>query len=325
MPYLNAVRRRILAAAAALALPALAWGQGYPDKPIKLVVPFEAGGGTDIVARDLAHDLSTQLHQAVIVENRGGAGGSVGASFVAHAAPDGYTLLFNTSTFATNAATQPPAAYDPEKSFVPIAMLGRGPLLVVANKSLGVKSVAELIALAKSKPGAINFCSAGIGSINHLAGELFKQRTHVDMTHVPYKGSNPATVDFLAGRTQVFFATVPTILPQVKNGNVQLLAVTSKERSKLFPNTPTMAQAGVADYDVGTWWGVMAPAGTPADVVAKINAAVNTAVQKGAVRKRLLDEGADIYQGTPADFTRILAQELATWRSVVGQPGIKLN
>ena len=325
MSYPHAIRRRILAVLTALALPALAWGHGYPDKPIKLVVPFEAGGGTDIVARDLARDLSVELNQSVIVENRGGGGGSVGASFVAHAAPDGYTLLFATSTFATNAATQPPAGYDPEQSFVPVAMLGRGPLLLVVNKNLGLKNVADLIALARGKPGAINFCSAGIGSINHLAGELFKQRTHINMTHVPYKGSNPATVDFLAGRTQVFFATVPTILPQVKNGKVQLLAVTSESRSRLFPDTPALAETGVSGYDVGTWWGVMAPAGTPADRVVRINAAVNAAVQKGGVRQRLLDEGADIRQGTPADFAKTLSHELNTWRAVTAQPGIELN
>jgi tripartite-type tricarboxylate transporter receptor subunit TctC len=326
MQYLNTLRRSILAAAvAAIALPALAWSAGYPNKPIKLVVPFDAGGGTDSIARDVARTLGEQLGESVIVENRGGGGGAVGAGFVSHATPDGYTLLFATSTFVTNAAAQPPSNYDVEKSFAPIALLGRGPLLVVVNRNLGVKSVAELREKAKSEPGKINFCSAGVGSINHLSGELFKQRAQVEMTHVPYKGSGPATVDFLAGRTQVFFATVPTIQSQLKDNRIQLLAVTSKERSRLFPDTPTMAEAGVPNFDISTWWGVLAPAGTPPEVIAKLNAAVNTAAQDKLVRGRLVDEGADPFQGTPADFSRTLSSELALWRGVVQQPGIKLD
>jgi len=325
MRYLNPVRRCLLAAAAAaVTLPAVAWAQ-FPDKPIRLIVPFAAGGGTDSIARDMARTLSDKLGQPVVVENRGGGGGSIGANLVAHAKPDGYTLLFATSTFVTNAAAEATTTYDVEKSYAPIALIGRGPLLAVASKELGVKSVADLRQLAQAKPDEINFCSAGAGSINHLAGELFNQRAQVRMTHVPYRGSGPATIDLLAGRVQVFFATVPTILPQVRDGRVQLLAVTSKARSPLFPDTPTMAEAGVPDFDISTWWGVLAPAGTPQAVVDKLNTAVNDAAADDLVSRRLIDEGAELFRGTPADFAKALSSEMALWQGVVKQSGIKLN
>jgi len=324
MRYLKSIRRRALAAAAWM-LPALACAQGFPDKPIKLVVPFAAGGGTDSIARDMARTLSDRLGQPVVVENHGGGGGSIGANLVAHAAPDGYTLLFATSTFVTNAAAQATQMYDVEKSFAPVALIGRGPLLVVASKDLGVTSVAELRSLAGRRPDDINFCSAGAGSINHLSGELFKQKAGVQMTHVPYKGSGPATVDLLAGRVQVFFATVPTMLGQVKEGRVQLLAVTSQARSPLFPDTPTMAEAGVPDFDISTWWGILAPAGTPPQVVRQLNTAVNQAAAADLVRQRLTNEGADLYAGRPEDFGRALSAELALWRGVVQRSGIRLD
>ncbi|CAM3960829.1 tripartite tricarboxylate transporter substrate binding protein [Bordetella bronchialis] len=316
--------RRWLLAATVL-LPALAGAQTYPDKPIRLIVPFAPGGGTDSIARDMARTLGEKLGQAIVVENRGGGGGSIGANLVAHAAPDGYTLLFATSTFVTNAAAEGTTLYDVEKSFQPIALIGRGPLLVVANKNVPADNIAQLRELALKKPNEINFCSAGNGSINHMSGELFKQRAGVQMIHIPYKGSGPATLDLLAGRVQVFFATVPTILPQVKDQRVKLLAVTSRTRSPLFPDTPTMAEAGIPDFDVSTWWGVLAPAGTPPEVVARLNAAVNDAAAADLVRQRLTDEGAQSFKGTPADFAGVLHSELALWKGVVKQSGVKLD
>jgi tripartite-type tricarboxylate transporter receptor subunit TctC len=316
--------RRLLLAAATV-LPALASAQGYPDKAIRLVVPFVPGGGTDSIARDMAKSLGEKLGQAIVVENRGGGGGSIGANLVAHASPDGYTLLFATSTFVTNAAAEGTTLYDVEKSFSPIAMIGRGPLLVVTNNTVPVDSIAQLRELALKEPNKLNFCSAGNGSINHMSGELFKQRAGVQMTHVPYKGSGPAVLDLLAGRVQVFFSTVPTILPQVKDKRVKLLAVTSKERSPLFPNTPTMAEAGIPDFDVSTWWGVLAPAGTPPEVIKKLNDAVNEAAAANLVRQRLTDEGAQSFKGTPADFAGVLHNELAMWKGVVKQSGMKLD
>jgi tripartite-type tricarboxylate transporter receptor subunit TctC len=302
-----------------------AMAQSYPSKPITLVVPFAAGGGTDSIARDLAKTLGEKLGQAVVVDNKGGGGGIIGASSVAKALPDRYTLLFATSTLVTNAAAEANVPYDVVRDFAPVAMIGRGPLMVVTSKSLGVKNIAQLLAAAKARPEGLDFCSAGPGSINHLAGELFKQRTKANLTHVPYKGSGPATLDLLAGRVQLFFATVPTILPYVKDGRVDLLAVTGEKRSKLYADVPTMAESGVKEFSITTWWGILAPAGTPPAIVARLNQAVNDASAQDPVRARLLNEGADPASGTPADWGRTLGQELTMWRNVVKSGSLKIQ
>lgn len=307
-----------------LLLPTVLLAQSYPAKPITLVVPFAPGGGTDSIARDVARSLSEKLGQPVIVDNKGGGGGSIGANTVAKAPADGYTLLFATSTFITNVAAQASMPYNVEKDFAPISMIGRGPLLVVASKDLGVKSITQLRALGQTRAQGLDYCSAGNGSINHLAGELFRNKTQLNLTHVPYKGSGPATVDLLAGRVQLFFATVPTILPYVRDGRVDLLAVTGQKRSPLFPDTPTMIESGVNDFNITTWWGVLAPAKTPKAIVDKLNLAINEAAAKEPVRGRLAGEGADAISGTPADFQRALTNELALWRGVVKTSGLKL-
>ncbi|WP_459615485.1 tripartite tricarboxylate transporter substrate binding protein [Bordetella sp. 2513F-2] len=314
----------MLAATSAMLAPA-ARSAGFPDRPVTLVVPFAAGGGTDSIARDLARTLSERLGQPVVVENRGGGGGAIGAGYVAGARADGHTLLFATSTFVTNAAAGMASTYDVRESFEPVAMLGRGPLLVVAAKNLGLRSVAQLRELAGKPDAGLNFCSAGNGSINHLAGELFKQQAGVDMTHVPYKGSGPATVDLLAGRVQVFFATVPTMLSQVRDGRVDLLAVTGRQRSPLFPETPTMAEAGLPDFDITTWWGILAPKGTPPEIVEQLNREINAAAGAKLVHERLVHEGADTLSGSPADFAQALAAELDMWRGVVKRSGMTLD
>ena len=308
-----------------LALPTLLMAQNYPAKPITLVVPFAAGGGTDSIARDVAKALSDQLGQPVIVDNRGGGGGVIGANGVAKAQADGYTLLFATSTFVTNAAAEASTPYSIEKDFEAVAMIGRGPLLVVSSKELGAKNITQLRALAQARPQGLDYCSAGNGSINHLAGELFRARTQLNLTHVPYKGSNPATMDLLAGRISLFFATVPTILPYVRDGRVNLLAVTGQKRSTLFPDTPTMAESGIKDFNITTWWGVLAPAKTPKFIIDKLNLAINESAAKQTVRGRLVSEGADVISGTPADFRRALGSELALWRGVVKTAGLQLN
>jgi tripartite-type tricarboxylate transporter receptor subunit TctC len=305
------------------AMPMLAWGQAYPQRPITMIVPFAAGGGTDSIARDLARQMQEHLGQTVIVDNRGGAGGSIGVDYVAQAPTDGYTLLFVTSTFVTRAATEPAASRDILKEFAPVAMIGRGPLLVVANKETGINTLGEMVARAKAKPNSLNFCSAGIGSINHLAGELFDQRAGVKMTHVPYKGSAPAAVDLIAGQVQVFFATVPTIGTYVKSDRVKLLAVTSAQRSPQYPNVPTVEESGVKDFDVSTWWGVVARAGTSAAVVNKLNGAINDSLASAAIRERLKNEGADAYRGSSTDFGRLLSTELAAWKKTVAAAGIQ--
>ncbi len=313
-----------LLAAMAL-LPGLALAQTYPARTITLVVPFAAGGGTDSIARDVAKTLSEKLGQPVIVENKGGGGGTIGANAVAKAQADGYTLLFATSTFVTNAAAEPNSPFDVEKDFAPVSMIGRGPLLVVASKDLGAKNITQLRALAQARPQGLDYCSAGNGSINHLAGELFRQKAQLKLTHVPYKGSSPATIDLLAGRVQLFFATVPTILPFVRDGRVDLLAVTGQKRFALFPDTPTMAESGVKDFNITTWWGVLAPAKTPKNIIDKLNRAINEAAAQDPVRGRLVSEGAEAISGSPADFQRALAGELTLWRTVVKTAGLKFQ
>ena len=298
------------------------WAQNYPDRPITLIVPFAPGGGTDSIARDMGKLLSEKLGQPVIIENKGGGGGSIGANAVAKAAPDGYTLLFATSTFATNSALEENLPFNPEKDFAPVAMIGRGPILIVTSKGSGIKSVEQLIAQTK-KGQAINYCSAGNGSINHLSAELFKQKTGAVMTHIPYKGSGPATIDLIADRTQVFFSTVPTILPHINQNSVELIAVAGSKRLPQFPKTPSTAEVGVKGLDLSTWWGVLAPANTPKDIILKLNVAINEVSSKDAIKGRLLSEGASVAKGSPSDFQANLNHELSVWHNLVKTAGLK--
>lgn len=311
------------AAAALLSLPFGAMAQDYPARAITLVVPYAAGGGTDNVARALAKGMSEKLGQPVVVDNRGGGGGAIGSKLVAKANPDGYTLLFVSSSFVTHAATESTPSYDVVKDYAPVAMIGTAPLILVSNKNVGAKTVPQLISASKKKPEGINFASSGPGTVLHLAGELFKQRTGANMTHVAYKGSGPATADLLAGRTQIFFTTIPAIAQHVKTGALDLLAVTGAERSPLFPNTPTIAETGVPNYNITTWWGVLAPAKTPAPVVAKLNKAINELSASESMKSRLASEGAASYSGTPAQFGTMLGSELAMWREVTKTSNLK--
>jgi tripartite-type tricarboxylate transporter receptor subunit TctC len=297
----------------------------YPEKSITLIVPFAAGGGTDSIARDLAKVLSEKLGQTVIVDNRGGGGGSIGANIVSKAEPDGYTLLFVTSTFITHAATDSAAGYNVEKDFSPVAMIGRGPLLVVSNKSIPAKSLSELIQLSNQMSDGLNYCSSGPGSINHLSGELFKQKTGAKLTHIPYKGSGPATIDLLAGRVQLFFATIPTILPYVETDRVNVLAITSDKRSPLFPSIPTAIEAGIPGFNISTWWGIVAPPGTPSPIVKQLNEAVNYAANKDPLKIRLAKEGALAYKLSPIDFQKMLNNELKMWQNVVKSSNLKVD
>jgi tripartite-type tricarboxylate transporter receptor subunit TctC len=323
MTIIAAAKRLILGCA--LALPLGVNAQSFPVKPITLIVPFAAGGGTDSIARSIAKTLSEKLGQQVIVDNKGGGGGSIGANAVAKANPDGYTLLFATSTFITNAAAEATTLYDVQKDFAPIAMIGRGPLLVVASKELGAKNITQVRAFAQARSQGLDYCSAGTGSINHLAGELFRQQTQLNLTHIPYKGSSLAAIDLIAGRVQLFFATAPTILQFVKEDRVTLLAVTSAKRSALFPSTPTMIEEGLKDFQISTWWGVLAPAKTPKAIVDALNQAINDAAAKEPVKGRLISEGADAISASPSDFQRTLASELTLWKNVVKNSGLKLQ
>jgi len=294
----------------------------FPTRPITLVVPFAAGGGTDSIAREIGKLMSDRLGQAVIIENRGGAGGAIGADLVAKAKPDGYTLLFATSTFATNAVISAQLPYDPINDFSPVAMIGRGPLLLVSSRQLNTNTVSELIAIGKGRPEGLSYCSAGEGSINHLAGELLRQRTGIPMTHIPFKGSGPATIELLAGRVDIFVATVPTILSHTKDGQISVLAVTGAKRSPLFPNVPTMSQAGIPNFEVNTWWGVMAPAKTPQAIVDQLNKVINEAAASNTIKSRLQNESAEAIRTTPAGFKKELQQEINLWRSIVSSSNL---
>lgn len=309
--------------AALLTAPILAVAQDYPKRPITMIVPYAAGGGTDNVARVLAKGLSDKLGQSVIIDNRGGGGGTIGSKQAAKSNPDGYTLLFVSSSFVTHAATEAKASYDVNKDYAPIAMIGRGPLILVTHKGVGAKTVPELIEASKKKPEGLNFASSGPGTILHLAGELFKQKTGANLTHIAYKGSGPATTDFLAGRTQVFFTTVPAMIQHVKANSVDLLAVTSDKRSPLFPDVPTVAEAGVPNYNITTWWGVLAPAGTPEPIVTKLNKAVNEVASAEPLKGRLVNEGAEPFTGTPADFGKTLNTELVMWKDIAKAANLK--
>lgn len=317
-PYLLAT-----AATAILSIAPAAIAQDYPARAITMIVPYAAGGGTDNVARGLAKAMSDKLGQAVVIDNRGGGGGAIGSKLVAKAEPDGYTLLFVSSSFVTHAATESKPSYDVVKDYAPIAMIGHAPLILVTHKSVGAKTVPQLIAASKKAPAGLNFASSGPGTVLHLAGELFKQQTGANLTHIAYKGSGPATADLLAGRTQIFFTTIPAMAQHVKSGSVELLAVTGSERSPLYPNVPTIAESNLPKYDITTWWGVLAPANTPAPIIAKLNKVINEVSASQSMKTRLTSEGATSYSGTPATFGKMLSSELALWRDVAKTSNLK--
>ncbi len=325
MLRLNTIAAAIMAFAIA-ALPASGFAQVYPEnKPIVLVIPFAPGGGTDALARPFARVLSERLGQPVVLENKGGGGGMIAAQYVAKARPDGHTLLMTTSTFLTAASGQRPLPYDVLKDFTPVSWLGRGPLLVIVNKDTGITTLQELIARGRAKPDSINFASSGVGSVLHLAGELFIQRAGIKATHIPYQGAGPGLVDLLAGHVQLFLMTVPSIIGHVKSGGVTLLATTGRTRMAAFPNVPTIAEAAIPGFEAGTWWGITGPAGLPPHVIETLDKAVKDSVRTEVMRKRFEDEGAEIVDATPGEFGAMLAAELAVWRQVVKDGNLKFE
>ncbi len=300
-----------------LLLGTAALADDYPSKPIKLIVPFAPGGSVDIVGRIVAQQLGQDLGQSVVVENRAGAAGNIGFEALARSKPDGYTLGMASSTMAVNVSLYRTIPFDPLKDFAPISMIALQPNVLMVNPSLPVKSVAELIAYAKANPGKLNFASSGIGASQHLAAELFKNRTGVDMTHVPYKGGGPAMADLVAGRVEVMFETIPSSMSYIQSGQLRALAVTVDERSRQLPDVPTMSEAGVKDYASRGWLGVMAPAGTPQAIIDKLAAAVHKAVETPAVTKRLTELGLEIKTSTPAAFSAFIANEVKDFRTLI--------
>jgi tripartite-type tricarboxylate transporter receptor subunit TctC len=290
------------------------------------VVPFAAGGATDVLARLVGERLTASLGQQVVVDNRPGAGGNIGSDIVARAEPDGYTILMGAvGTHAINPSLYPKMPYDPVKDFAPVTLVASVPNVLVVNPEVPAKSVQELIDLAKAKPGELNFASSGNGTSIHLSGELFKAMTGTDIVHVPYKGSGPAVTDLLGGQVQMMFDNMPSSLPHVKAGKLRALGVTSAKRSPALPEVSTIAEAGVPGYDATSWFGILAPAGTPEPVVTRLQGAIVQALGEPEMRQRMADLGAEPVGDTPAEFGQFITAELAKWAKVVNDAGVKLE
>jgi len=298
----------------------------YPSRPIRLVVPFPAGGTTDILARSVAQKLTEAWGQPVVVDNRPGAAGNIGAELVAKAPPDGYTLLMGTvGTHAINASLYAKMPYDHVKDFVPVILVAGVPNVLVVNPAVPAHSVSELIAYGKANPGKLNFASSGSGTSIHLSGELFKVSTGVQMTHIPYKGSAPALQDLIGGQVQLMFDNLPSALPQIKGGKLRALAVTSTTRAAVLPDVPTVAESGLPGFEASSWFGILAPAGTPPAIVTKINGEVAKWVASAEAKEKLLSQGANAAGGTPEDFARHIQAETAKWAKVVKESGAKVD
>jgi tripartite-type tricarboxylate transporter receptor subunit TctC len=297
----------------------------YPTRTVRLVVPFPAGGPTDVLTRVVAQKFSERWQQPVVVENKPGAGGSIGSDFVAKAAPDGYTLLMATSSTHSIGPALQKLPYDPDKDFTPLAHVWSAPNVMVVSPVLGVNDVKGFIALAKSKPGQLNFASSGIGTIPHLSAEQFKLLAGVDLVHVPYKGTGLSIPDIASGQVAVLFDSIVTAQQHARTGKVKMLAVSTAKRSTLLPDLPTMQEAGVPGYDSTTWFGLFAPAGAPQQVVARVNAEANALAQAADVRERFAAAGAELAGGTPEDFTRLVRGEFEKWSRVIKSANVKVQ
>jgi tripartite-type tricarboxylate transporter receptor subunit TctC len=322
--------RKTLSVLAGLAL--LAWAvpaasaADYPTRPVTLVVAFPPGGASDVLARILGRKLEQVLAQPFVIDNRPGAGGNVAAEAVAHAAPDGYTLLAgNNAILATNAALYKKINFDPVADFAPIGLIGSQANILVVNPGLPVKSMAELIALAKAEPGKLNFASSGHGLAAHLAGELFKAEAKIDIVHVPYKGAAPALQDVIAGHVQMMFATASSVVSHIRDGKVRPIAVATLKRTAVLPDIPTMDELGLKGFDATTWHGLVAPARTPSVVVVALNRALTATLADAGVKKSLGDLGVDIVGGTPEEFAAYIRSEIPKWTAIIKASGAKLD
>ncbi len=298
----------------------------YPTRPITLIVPFPPGGSTTVMARNVADKLSVSLGQQIVVENRGGAGGTIGTRSVARATPDGYTILLSyTATMAIAPAMNANAGYDPRKDFVPIGMIGAAPSVLVVNPSLPVHSIAELIAYAKAAPAPLQYGSPGVGTVNHLAGEYLAAETGMKLQHVPYKGNGPALGDLLGGHIPMMFVPIPVALGNIKAGTLRGLAIGSAKRTSLLPDLPTLAESGVPGFEVALRYGLVAPAGTPPAVIARLNKELNAALLTEDVKNRLATEGAESLPGTPEAYAADIDKEEKKWGGLVKKLGLKVE
>ena len=320
--------RLALSATAAMALlapMAVSAQTNYPDKPVRFVVPYPPGGGTDVVARIVQARLQAALGQNVVIDNKGGAGGSLGTEVVAKSAPDGYTVLFTLSSHTINPAIFPKLSFDTLKDFEPVGMVASLPQLLAANPAVPVRNVAELVAQAKAAPDKFSFASVGNGSPGHLAGELMKLRTGTQMTHIPSRGGGPAVTDVMGGQVPLLWVSIPAAAQFVKAGKLKALAVSTVKRSAAFPDVPTMQEAGVSDFEVDSWYAMLVPAKTPKAIIDKLNKALNTALAEPAVRAQLLEQGAEAVGGTPEALGKVIAAELPKWAKLAKDANIRAD
>lgn len=295
---------------------------GYPDRPITLIVPYAAGGGNDVVARAIAEPMGKTLGQPLVIENRGGGGGSIGTRQVAKAAPDGYTLgLGGTGTLAIDPTLYPNVGYDPRKDFVPVGLIATSPLIILVNGSVAAQNVQQLIALAKAQPGKLNYASAGSGSGIHLGTVLFAESAGIEITHIPYKGTAPALTDLLGGHVQIFFSSLPPAIGLVKEGKLRALGVTGLKRSASFPDMPTVAEQGLPGFEAVLHYGIVAPAGTPQPIIDKLNAALRAALADPAVNRHLATEGAEPLSTSPSEYAADIDREETKWSALVKKSG----
>jgi tripartite-type tricarboxylate transporter receptor subunit TctC len=319
--------KAVFTAAFVLALGGASVAQDYPSRPITLVVPYAAGGGNDVMARIVAEKMSTSLGQQIVIENKGGAGGSIATRQIARAAPDGYTLgLGGTGTLAINPTLYHNVGYDPRKDFAPVGLIATSALVVLVNNTIPAKTIPELIALAKTEPGKLNYASAGVGSGIHLGAELFATMAGIKLTHIPYKGSSPALADLIGGHVAIYFSSLPPAIGLIKDGRVRALAVTGPKRSPLLPDLPTVAEAGpLPGYEAVLHYGIVAPAGTPQPVIAKLSAALTAALAQSDVRERIAADGAEVASMTPAEYAADIDREETKWSKVVKVSGAKVE
>jgi tripartite-type tricarboxylate transporter receptor subunit TctC len=299
------------------------WAQSWPTKPVRMIIAFPPGGPTDLVSRVLAQKLSEQLGQQVIVDNKPGAGGNIAAELAARAAPDGYTIFYNTSAIVIGPALYGKVNYDTLKDFAPVLLTASVPMVLVVNPQLPARSVKEFVDLAKTRSGALNYSSSGTGTITHLASAMMSTQTGIQTQHIPYKGSAPGLVDLASGQTQFMIDTINTVLPYVRDNRLRGLAVTSAKRSPLLPDLPTLAEAGISGFEAAAWQGIVVPTGTPNEIVQKLNAEVNKALMHPDIRSRLAAQGADILGGTPAEYAAYLRSEMPRWAKAVKDSGAK--
>lgn len=315
--------RTMLVALAVLACAGSALAQTYPVKPVRFVVPYPPGGSNDVLTRITAQAMSPGLGQQVVIDNRAGAGGMIGADHVAKSAPDGYTIVNVQASFVANAALRTKLAYDPINDFAYIGLMARGPMLVVVHPSLPVKNIGELIKLAKARPGQINYGSTGTGGHNHLATELFRKMAGIDIVHIPYKGVAPALTDLMGGHVQLVMTSLPSAMTQVKSGRMKALAVGGATRTSFMPELPTISESGVPGYVAEFWWGLAAPAKTPPDIVSRLAVELEKSLKSPELIKRFAGEGAEPAAMSRAAFTKFIATEITRWRQAAREAGIK--